>query len=238
MKLAIIIPSYNESQNIPLIVSRLRETIGQRSDVEVILVDNGSTDNSQQVLAAELNEKDFIRSIHVPVNQGYGYGILSGLAASDADVLAWTHADMQTDPYDVIKAFDLLSAQADAKIIVKGKRQNRKKLEEFFTFGMQLVASMVLGVHLSDVNAQPKVFTRPFYETFVKERAPHDFSLDLFLLYQAVTNGYKILEVPVFFAERRFGEAKGGGNWKTRIKLIRRTFAYIFEFRDSLRKQD
>ena len=236
MKLAIVIPAYNEGQNIPLIVSRLRETVGTRTDIEVLLVDNGSTDDSQQILATELKDGDFIRSVYVPINQGYGYGILSGLAVTDADVLAWTHADMQTDPYDVIKAFDLLSAQSDAKVIVKGQRQNRKILEEFFTFGMQIVASMALGVRLTDVNAQPKLFTRSFYETFVKERAPHDFSLDLFLLYQAVTNGYRVLEVPVVFAERRFGEAKGGGNWKTRIKLIRRTFAYIFEFRDSLKK--
>lgn len=234
MKLAIVIPAYNEGQNIPLIVSRLRETIGTRSDVEVLIVDNGSTDDSQQILATQLKDGDFIRSVHVPINQGYGYGILSGLAVTDADVLAWTHADMQTDPYDVIKAFDLLSAQSDAKIIVKGHRQNRRMLEEFFTFGMQIVASMALGVRLTDVNAQPKLFTRSFYETFVKERAPHDFSLDLFLLYQAQLGGYRVLGVPVIFAKRLHGEAKGGGSWKTRIKLIKRTFNYIFELRRTL----
>jgi glycosyltransferase involved in cell wall biosynthesis len=235
MKLAIIIPCYNERDNIPLIISRLREAVGGRKDVDVILVDNGSTDGSDAVFTEQLSDGDFIRSVKVPQNKGYGFGILYGLQAADAEILSWTHADMQTDPKDVLTAFDLLQRNAGQNVIVKGRRQNRKLLESFFTFGMQIVASLVLGAKLDDVNAQPKVFSRHFYERFVVEKAPHDFSLDLYLLYQAQMNGYRILEVPVIFADRRYGEAKGGGGWKTRIKLIKRTFAYIFELRKSLK---
>lgn len=235
MNLAIIIPCYNERDNLPLIVSRLREAVGSRTDVEVVLVDNGSTDGSDNVLASLLAGEDFIRSVKVPQNQGYGYGILYGLQATEAENLSWTHADMQTDPKDVLTAYDLLQAHAGQDVIVKGRRMNRKWLEAFFTFGMQIVASLALGVKLDDVNAQPKVFSRRFYQSFISTKAPYDFSLDLFLLYQAKMNGYKTLEVPVIFANRLHGEAKGGGSWKTRIKLIKRTFAYIFELRRALK---
>lgn len=235
MNLAIIIPCYNERDNLPLIVSRLRETVGSRTDVEVILVDNGSTDGSDMVLGALLEDGGFIRSVKVPRNQGYGYGILYGLQAADAENLSWTHADMQTDPKDVLTAYDLLQTHTKEQVVVKGRRKNRKWLEAFFTFGMQVVASLALSANLGDVNAQPKVFSRHFYESFIFEKAPYDFSLDLFLLYQAKMNGYKILEVPVIFANRLHGEAKGGGSWKTRIKLIKRTFSYIFELRRTLK---
>lgn len=232
-KLSVIIPAYNEEKNIPLIFSRLKETFGARADVEVILVDNGSKDHSASVIADEMKKTGtgFFKITHVPVNQGYGYGILSGLQDASGDVLAWTHADMQTDPLDVLKAFDLYKSTADQKVIVKGKRKNRRLLETVFTFGMQLVASLALKTALDDINAQPKLFSRSFYERFLQQSAPHDFSLDLYLLYQARRHGYRVLDVPVFFAKRLHGEAKGGGSWKTRIKLIKRTFAYIFELK-------
>lgn len=234
MRLAIIIPCYNERDNIPLIVSRLAETIGGRDDVEVVLVDNGSTDGSDAVLKSVLVDQALIRSVRVEYNQGYGFGILHGLASTDAEVLAWTHADMQTDPKDVLTGFDFMRGRANDNVIVKGRRKNRKFLEVFFTFGMQVLATIALRVRLSDVNAQPKIFSRLFYDRFIKDKAPHDFSLDLFVLYQAQVNGYPIIEIPVIFAERKYGVAKGGGSWRTRIKLIRRTISYIFELRRSL----
>ena len=236
MKLSIVIPCYNEAGNIPLIFNRLRETLGQHQDVEVLLVNNGSKDNSSTVFAQELSAYNDNRFgvVDVPVNKGYGYGIIQGLEAASGDVLAWTHADMQTDPGDVLKAYHLWLNQSPKNFIVKGKRQNRALLETIFTFGMQLVASLALGVMMDDINAQPKLFSREFYNEYIKGHAPHDFSLDLFLLYQAQKNDWDVETVPVIFAKRMHGEAKGGGSWPTRIKLIRRTFAYIFELRARL----
>ncbi|CEF54255.1 glycosyltransferase family 2 protein [Acetobacter ghanensis] len=234
--LSIVIPCYNEAGNIPLIFRRLRETLGTRQDVEIILVDNGSGDTSPAVFEQEMatHADPRFRVVRVPVNQGYGYGITQGLAAAQGDVLAWTHADMQTDPKDVLTAFDLYQSLPPALRIIKGKRRNRRLLEALFTFGMQCVASAALKVRLDDVNAQPKLFSRAFYERYIRHDAPKDFSLDLYLLYQARRNGYEIVTIPVDFSQRLHGEAKGGGSWKTRIKLIRRTFAYIFELRNAL----
>ena len=100
---------------------------------------------------------------------------------------------------------------------------------------MQWIASAALGVRLDDVNAQPKLFSRALYEAHLRTGAPADFSLDLYVLYKARTSGTPILDVPVVFAPRLHGEAKGGGSWKTRIKLIRRTLAYILALRRSLK---
>jgi hypothetical protein len=99
---------------------------------------------------------------------------------------------------------------------------------------MQILASLALGMSLSEINAQPKLFGRDLYEAM--QDPPEDFSLDLYLLWLAKKEGFRILEVPVYFKDRRFGEAKGGGgsNWKTRWKLMKRSFRMIFELRSRL----
>ena len=94
MKLSIVVPCYNEEKNIPLILERFDEMI-ERDDIEVILVDNGSTDNSAQVLTELLPKYSFARTVKVEVNQGYGYGILQGLRECKGEYIGWTHADMQ-----------------------------------------------------------------------------------------------------------------------------------------------
>ena len=129
-KLSIVLPCYNEAGNVPLIVARLRELLRDRQDVEVILVNNGSKDNSAEVLAKELADPAlaFIRVEHVKVNQGYGFGIMSGLRAARGEFLAWTHADMQTDPADVLKGFDqLLAARDPHNAFLKGRQPNFNK---------------------------------------------------------------------------------------------------------------
>jgi dTDP-glucose pyrophosphorylase len=233
-KLSIIVPCYNESKNIPLIISAFQKAIGKRKNIEVILVNNGSTDDSAAVFISGIKNKIFFKLVNVKKNQGYGFGILSGLEVASGDVLAWTHADMQTDPSDVIRGFDFYQNSADENIFVKGKRKNRAALEFIFTFGMQLIASLVLKTYVDDINAQPKIFSRKFYENFLKTKSPHDFSLDLFALFVAKKNGLKIKEIEVNFAKRIHGEAKGGGSWKTRLKLVRRTFVYIFKLKNNL----
>lgn len=105
MRLSIVVPCYNEEENIPPVLERFRRAIGPR-DAEVLLVDNGSTDGSAGLLEKLLPDYPFARTVRVPVNQGYGYGILRGLKDAKGDFIGWTHADLQTDPADVMKAYD------------------------------------------------------------------------------------------------------------------------------------
>lgn len=138
MKLSIVIPCYNEEKNIPLVLEKLNSVI-KRTDVEVILVDNGSTDNSDLVFATLLPKYPFAKKVKVEKNQGYGFGILSGLREAKGEYIGWTHADMQTDPYDSIKALELIEAKGSSKsIFVKGNRKGRPLFDNFFTIGMSI----------------------------------------------------------------------------------------------------
>ena len=222
--LSVIVPCYNEGKNIPFIVSKFNKILEESDDeIEVILVNNGSIDNSKRIFEKNIsNTNQNIKVLNVKKNIGYGHGILSGLKTAKGDILAWTHADLQTDPKDVISAFNEYKKYKDPLLVIKGKRKNRNIIDSFFSWGMQVYSSLILKKKLNDINAQPKLFSRKFYNDHFAD-APSDFSLDLFILLEAE----KIKTIDVFFHNRKFGEAKGGGTIKGKIKLIKRTLDYV-----------
>lgn len=239
--LSIILPCYNEQDNLEFLFNSLDPVAATHQELEIILVNNGSTDNSVAVFEQELAKRNHnkFRVVTVEKNIGYGYGILTGLRAAKGNVLSVTHADRQTDPMDVLKAFKIYEKQINQtnnELLVKGFRKNRRPMEAFFSWGMGLLSSLALGTRLTEINAQPKLFSKAFFDS-IEQDAPHDFSLDLYFLYHAKIKG-KIIDFPVYFAKRVAGEAKGGSgsSWKVRWKLIKRIFNYIFELRKKVKQ--
>ena len=232
MKLSIVVPCYNEAENIPLILKRFGEVI-KTDEVEVILVNNGSTDNSAEVLDELLPNYSFARTIFVPVNQGYGYGILQGLNDAEGDYIGWTHADMQTDPADVLKALDIINNSEDKNIYVKGNRKGRPAFDQFFTWGMGVFETIYYKTPMDDINAQPNIFPKRFYEGW--ENPPYDFSLDLFAVYTAKKAGLFVARFPVLFPERIHGESKWNNDGlKSKWKFIKRTLQFSKELKHRL----
>ena len=151
MKLSIIVPCFNESKNIPLILKKFSNVI-TRSDIEVLLVNNGSTDNSQSVINKLLPKYNFARSVTVQVNRGYGFGIVSGLKEARGEFIGYTHADMQTDPADPIKALEIIEEYSDPhNYLIKGDRKGRPFFDQFFTLGMSFFESILLKMKLWDI---------------------------------------------------------------------------------------
>lgn len=226
--LSIIIPCYNESANLPTLAQKCVELLKSNSDVEIILVDNGSKDDSKSILSnlININSDVNLKTVHVETNIGYGFGILSGLNAAIGDVLCWTHADLQTDIFDCVKAYNIWKLEKKDFTLVKGKRRGRGLFDVFFTIAMQVYVFIKLHVMLNDINGQPKLFSKKFFE-LIKQDAPNDFSLDLYFLFKASKMG-KIVEFPVYFSQRLAGEAKGGsGNLSLKLKLTKRTLSFI-----------
>lgn len=224
-----IIPCYNEADNLPLLVPRCAEICTDGS-CEVVLVDNGSTDPSPEILRELLAGQDSIRSIRVERNRGYGFGILSGLRAADGRILAWTHADMQTDPADALRGLDRFRRSADPqRLFVKGRRQGRPFGDVAFTAGMSLFESALFGRRLWDINAQPTMFSRAFFESWTDP--PHDFSLDLYAYCTARRRGLAVARIAVRFGERAHGHSHWNVDWPAKVKFIRRTVGYSLKLR-------
>ncbi len=224
MQLSIVIPCYNEEENIPLILEKFREVI-REEDLEVILVNNGSTDGSAAVLERLLPGFPFARTVLVPENQGYGYGILQGLKEAEGTFVGWTHADMQTDPSDVLKAYHILEERGwDRRLYVKGNRKGRGLFDRFFTVGMGVFETLYLKKRLSDVNAQPNIFSREFFDTW--ESPPSDFALDLYALYMAQIRGLELVRFDVLFPPRIHGSSHWNTGLAGKWKFIKRTFSF------------
>lgn len=229
--LSIILPCYNEADNLPLLLEGYRQ-VWRNLPAELILVDNGSTDATAMVLAGELARPEFafVRSVRVPQNRGYGHGILTGLQAARGEFLAFSHADMQCSPADVFRAYDrLLAAPHPSQTLVKGKRGGRDASALLVTNGMALLASTVLLTPLTDINAQPKLFHRSHLARLT--RPPDGFQFDLYVLYRARQAGLTLLTIPVVFGERVHGQSKSAFNILARYRTIWATVTYIFKLR-------
>lgn len=233
-ELSLIIPAYNEAESLPSLINGMHQFCNE--DVEVIIVDNGSVDNTFEVGTELSKQFSFLKIVRTDQNLGYGGGILLGLDASKGDYLAWTHADLQTDPNDVLVALDAARAIPEEYIFVKGFRKNRKFLPTMLSVFMQICASALLNRRLTEINAQPKLFTKKLYAALKSSNPPKDFSLDLFLYVIAMRSAAHIIEIPVDFASRQFGEAKGGGaSLFTVARISVRTLRYIFKMKGSLK---
>jgi glycosyltransferase involved in cell wall biosynthesis len=230
MRFSLIIPCYNEAANLPLLLERCKG-LAARPGIEVILVDNGSTDDSPAVLQRLLPSCPGCRSVRVDVNQGYGYGILAGLAAASGEIIGWTHADMQADPLDALQGLELFERHGD-DIFVKGRRFGRPVMDVLFTVGMSVFETLLLQKPLWDINAQPTMFSRRFFHGW--STPPHDFSLDLYAYYQARRQQLPVHRFAVRFGERAHGVSHWNVNWAAKWKFIRRTVQYSLSLKRRL----
>lgn len=234
IKFSVIVPCYNEEKNIPLLLEAFNRTI-KRNDVEIIIVNNGSTDNTHKVLDELLHKYTFARKIDVVINKGYGFGIVSGLHAANGEFLGWTHADLQTDPSDVMTAIDIIESEKnDSQLYIKGDRKGRPLFDQFFTSGMSLFETLYMGKILWDINAQPNLFHQSFFEKW-KEIAPEDFSLDLFVLYMAKHFDLNIIRFDVKFPERKHGESSWNTGFTAKWKFIKRTLEFSIGLKKELK---
>jgi glycosyltransferase involved in cell wall biosynthesis len=233
LQLSIVLPCYNEAENLPPLLERYAQ-VWEDLPAELLLVNNGSTDNTADVLERELRRPElaFARAVDVAKNRGYGHGIFTGLRAARGEYLAYSHADMQCNPADVFAAYHRLRQEPEpAKALVKGKRAQRRLSDSMVTNVMAAIATGVLWRRLTDINAQPKVF---HHSHLARLAAPPDgFQFDLYVLYRARQAGLKILTVPVVFGQRAFGQSKWAFSFLSRYRTIWATIRYIFHLRFS-----
>ncbi len=232
--LSIVIPCFNEADNIFPLFQKIEEILQKDNSIEFVIVDNGSTDNTlNNIISTNLYKEKRIELLKIKDNIGYGHGIMSGVNIAQGQFIGWCHADLQTEPMDVLNAFSSkIDNLKDKKCIIKGLRKNRNIFDSIFTLGMSIFASLVFMKKINDINAQPKLFPRSFLE-LIKDY-PKDFSLDLYILIMAKSNNYKIINHEVIMKKRLYGEAKGGGSLIGKLKLIKRTLLYIFELKKKL----
>jgi dolichol-phosphate mannosyltransferase len=212
----VVIPTYNERENLPLILRRLQQAA---PEVHVLVVDDASPDGTGE-LADELAAADQrIRVLHRPAKAGLGAAYVAGFRLGlDAgyQVLVEMDADGSHAPEQLPR---LLAALAHADVVLGsrwvpgGEVQNWAKSRELLSRGGNLYTRLALGMPLRDATGGYRAYRRQVLEGMELDSvASQGYCFQVDLAWRAVQTGYRVIEVPITFAEREHGESKMSGN--------------------------
>jgi len=224
MALSLVIPFHNEEKNIKEVVSSLINNFGKGSiDYELILVNNGSDDNSPQILEDLAKEKsDKITVVHVLVNQGYGWGVISGLKLASSEFIGYMGGDGQIKPEDVTRVLNSIKNEncdlVKVKRVVREDGIIRKVLSTVYNF----LFWVAFNARTLDVNGSPKIFRRELLA--IISPASKDWFLDSEIMIKAKYLNLKIREVPIEFLRREKGRSEVG--LTTIFEFARNMFNY------------
>lgn len=227
MKISIIIPVYNEAENLPLLYKALHETMDTLGmPWQVVFVDDGSTDGSLRVLE-EIGSTDPNHSRIVVLRRNFGQtaAIAAGIDHSDGDVIILMDADLQNDPADIPMMVDKIN---DGYEVVSGWRVNRQDTFLTRTLPSRLangLISAVTGVHLHDYGCTLKAYRREVITGFRLYGEMHRF-----IPAYANRVGAKMIEVPVHHHPRKFGKAKYGLERTIKVILDLFTVKFLLSF--------
>lgn len=224
MNLSIIIPCFNEEKNLLLLINKLKNLKKIYPQIEIIMVDNGSIDQTNKILKQN-NKENLYKITEVKVNKGYGFGIVEGLKSATSDFVGWIHADNINDFvfFKYIHDNNLLQSK---NIFIKGLRGEKRFLVEyFFTFFLSIFSSIILRRKLNDINAQPTIFNRKLFTEM--KNIPNDFTIDLYVFFFAIKNKQKIYRIKVINEKRLHGKSSWNNGIYSRIKLSLRYVYYI-----------
>lgn len=227
MNLSLVIPVFNEQDNLPLLFDAIYETMNALDHVwEAILVDDGSRDNSLSVLK-KYAERDsrHIRVISFRRNFGQTAAIAAGLDYAVGEIIVLLDADLQNDPADIPLMLSKLDEGYD---LISGWRKNR--MDNALTRNLpsniaNWIISRVTGVHLHDFGCTLKVYRRDVLEGFRLYGEMHRF-IPVF----ANSVGARITELPVRHHPRKFGKAKYGLERTAKVILDLFTVKFLVSY--------
>ncbi len=226
-KLSIVIPVYNEEENLPLLHQALHEGLAAcRYPWEAVLVDDGSSDGSAAVLERLAQEDpQHVRVVFLRRNFGQTAAIAAGIDHAKGDVVVLMDADLQNDPADIPMLIAKLEEGYD---VVSGWRKDRQ--DPFLTRVLPSriangLISRVTGVHLHDYGCTLKAYRREILQGFRLYGEMHRF-----IPAYAASVGARMAEVVVHHHPRRFGKSKYGLMRTLKVILDLLTVKFLLSF--------
>ena len=225
-EVSVVIPVFNEASSLPQLYDALREGLQDLEAWEVLLIDDGSTDNSFEVMGGLHHRDPRFRVIRFRRNFGQTAAFAAGFDHARGEVVITMDADLQNDPRDIPLLLETMR-QGDYDI-VSGWRVHRQDgfvLRKIPSWIANWLISRVTGVHLHDYGCSLKA-----YKSEVT-RAVHLYGeLHRFVPALASWMGVRIHEVPVRHHPRQYGQSKYGLSRTTRVLLDLLTVSFLLNY--------
>ncbi len=203
---SIIIPAYNESERLAVSLPKVLDYVGKRQlPSEIIVVNDGSSDDTANVVRRFMTMHPDVRLVENPGNRGKGYSVRNGMLQAQGDVMLFTDADLSSPIYEADKLLTAIDQGADVAI---GSRWLNAELQterqpwhrQLYGRLFNLALRLVLGLNYRDTQCGFKAFTRHAAHTIFTRQRVERWGFDPELLFLANKFKLRTVEVPVEWA--------------------------------------
>lgn len=205
-KFSLVMPMYNEEAIAEKVIINTINSFDQKGlDYEIVIVKNGCKDRTREIVDKLAKEYGRIRTVDIPINQGYGWGVINGLNAATSPIIGFIDGDGQVPPDDIIRVLKGFEEQDIS--FCKGIRYNRgdgwKRI--LASFGYNGLFKILFLSTARDINGKPKFFKKEIYDTL--DLKSKDWFVDPEIMIKLLHKGYKPQEIDVHFDERKKGKS-------------------------------
>ena len=205
-KFSLVMPMYNEEAIVEKVILETMALFDEKKlDYELVIVKNGCKDRTGEIVDALAKKYSKIKTVFIPLNHGYGYGVIKGLNAATSPIIGYVDGDGQVPPEDILR---VLKGFEDSNIVFcKGIRYQRGDgLQRIFaSFSYNLLFKILFLSTARDINGKPKFLKKTFYDTLHLEY--NDWFIDPEVILKSIHKGYKPKEIVVHFDERKQGKS-------------------------------
>jgi dolichol-phosphate mannosyltransferase len=213
----VILPTYEEAENLEPIAAAILERLGDED--HLLVVDDASPDGTGEIADRLATEREDLSVLHRDRKGGIGPAYVAGFAtalAAGADLVVQMDADFSHDPAALP---ELIAAAADADLVLGSRYVDGGAVAEWgptrrlISRGGSAYARAVLGVGFRDLTGGFKVFRRAVLEAIGYETIPaRGYAFQVETTFRALRAGFRVVEVPIVFRERRVGASKMSGS--------------------------
>ena len=236
--LAVVMPAYNEALKIKdNLLEASRIISGFVKKYEIIVVNDGSKDNTDEQINLAASQDSHIRVISYGENHGKGYAVKVGVEAANSEFIAFLDSDLELNP-SMLKRFLKGLKEADADIAIGSKLHKDSKLDyplrrKIMSFGYYLILKFLFKLKIKDTQTGIKLFKADVIKPICEDIVTDGFAFDIEILATANSKGYKIIEMTIELVYDRPRKAKS----RFTLKIIAKVFSDTIAIRKKLSKK-
>ena len=229
MNTLIIIPTYNERENLPLLV---KEIFSSAPETDVLIVDDNSPDGTGKLADEMHKENPQVQVLHRPGKLGLGTAYIAGFKyaiAHEYDAAFEMDADFSHDPRylpDFLKAIEDADVVIGSRYVPGGNTPNWSAVRRLISGGGNTFVRFMLGIQVHDCTAGFRCYRREVLQSIdLDTLQSQGYAFQVELTYRVMEQGFKIVEIPIIFMDRRVGKSKMSR------KIIVEAFTYVLRTR-------